>query len=201
MKYAENDKVLLYNEGRVGTIKKVIYEMVNSEETDNVYCYEVDIVGISNGPTVVYPDEIQSLIRIIDDDKIHVTVTEDYITNYGNEAVKMQKGSKFWDHASNIFIHNGTEMILAHDEVFGHIIGFLPLNKTDFVDKKDVIQNNGKCYARGCDSYNVDGTCMHGDVTKAPCQVNCYKCVHLCKKKKGDIACSSFERLEDVHRE
>ena len=23
-------------------------------------------------------------------------------------------------------------MILAHDEVFGHIIGFIPLNNTDF---------------------------------------------------------------------
>lgn len=57
-----------------------------------------------------------------------------------------------------------------------------------------IIQNNGKCYARGCDNYNIDGTCMYGDATKMPCQVNCYNCIRSCKKTKGDIACRNFKR-------
>ena len=53
-----------------------------------------------------------------------------------------------------------------------------------------------KCYARGCDSYNIDGTCMYGDASKMPCQVNCYNCTHDCKKSDGDIACKSFNNLK-----
>ena len=50
----------------------------------------------------------------------------------------------------------------------------------------------GRCYARGCDNNNPDHTCMYGDVRKMQCQVNCYNCVHNCKRTKGDIACESF---------
>ena len=64
--------------------------------------------------------------------KIHITVTEDYITSYGNLSVKFNKGDKIWDYKSDIFESNGNKMILAHDEVFGHIIGFISLNNTDF---------------------------------------------------------------------
>ena len=65
-------------------------------------------------------------------EKMHITVTEDYITSYGNLSVKFNKGDKIWDYKSDIFESNGNKMILAHDEVFGHIIGFIPLNNTDF---------------------------------------------------------------------
>ena len=64
-------------------------------------------------------------------EKIHVTVNEDYVTSYNNSTVKFSKGDKVWDYKDDIFEYNGAKMILAHDEVFGHIIGFLPLNKTD----------------------------------------------------------------------
>lgn len=56
MNYTEQEEVRVYN-GRIGTIDKVIYEMVNGEETDNVYCYEMTIDGVSG--YVVYPDEIE----------------------------------------------------------------------------------------------------------------------------------------------
>ena len=36
------------------------------------------------------------------------------------------------DYKSDIFESNGDKIILAHDEVFGQIIGFIPLNNTDF---------------------------------------------------------------------
>lgn len=65
-------------------------------------------------------------------EKIHVTVTEDYTTSYANSPVKFEKGDKVWDYKSDIFESNGNKMILAHDEIFGHIIGFIPLSKTDF---------------------------------------------------------------------
>ena len=32
--------------------------------------------------------------------KIHITVTEDYITSYGNLSVKFNKGDKIWDYKS-----------------------------------------------------------------------------------------------------
>ena len=82
-----------------------------------------------------YADSICSYNRRNDNlwkKKIHITVTEDYITSYGNLSVKFNKGDKIWDYKSDIFESNGNKMILAHDEVFGHIIGFIPLNNTDF---------------------------------------------------------------------
>lgn len=66
-------------------------------------------------------------------EKIHVTVTEDYITSYANSPIKFEKGDKVWDYKSDIFESNGNKMILAHDEIFGHIMGFVPLNKTDYM--------------------------------------------------------------------
>ena len=71
---------------------------------------------------------------MIEKEKIHAIVTEDYITSYGNFSVKLNKGCNVWDYKSDIFEHNESKMILAHDEVFGHIIGFIPLDKTDFAD-------------------------------------------------------------------
>ena len=65
-------------------------------------------------------------------EKIHVTVIDDCTTSYANSLVKFEKGDKVWDYKSDIFENNGNKMILAHDEVFGHIIGFIPLSKTDF---------------------------------------------------------------------
>ena len=57
MEYTELDelRVKTYG-GRIGKVEKVIYEMVNGEETDNVYCYEMEIDGVHR--CVVYPDEI-----------------------------------------------------------------------------------------------------------------------------------------------
>lgn len=51
---------------------------------------------------------------------------------------------------------------------------------------------NNKCYARGCDNNNIDNTCMYGDASIKPCQVNCHNCIYDCKKEKGDIACECF---------
>lgn len=58
----------------------------------------------------------------------------------------------------------------------------------------EILKNNNKCYARSCDSNNPDCTCMYGNASERPCQVNCCNCVHSCKKNKGDIACSNFTR-------
>lgn len=55
MNFTEQDEVRVYG-GRIGTIEKVIYEMVNGKETDNVYCYEMSINGVSG--YIVYPDDI-----------------------------------------------------------------------------------------------------------------------------------------------
>lgn len=56
MNYTEKDEVRVYG-GRIATIEKVIYEMIDSKETDKVYCYEVNIDGVSG--YVIYPDEIE----------------------------------------------------------------------------------------------------------------------------------------------
>ena len=55
MVYAKNDKVKI-RDGRIGVIENICYEMINSEETDNIYCYKINIDGISG--YIVYPDEI-----------------------------------------------------------------------------------------------------------------------------------------------
>lgn len=55
--YSELDEVRVKTYGgAIGTIEKVVYEMVDGEETDNVYAYEMEING-EHG-IVVYPDEI-----------------------------------------------------------------------------------------------------------------------------------------------
>ena len=42
--------------GAIGTIERVIYEIINGEETNNIKCYEMEING-EHG-IIVYPDEI-----------------------------------------------------------------------------------------------------------------------------------------------
>ena len=76
----------------------------------------------------------------MDKEKIHVTVTEDYVTSYCNSLVKFEKGDKVWDYKSDIFESNENKMILAHDEVFGHIIGFVPLCKTDYMSTLEKVK-------------------------------------------------------------
>lgn len=56
MYYTEKEQVRVYG-GRIGTIERVIFEMVNSEETDNVHHYVMEIDGVSG--YIVYPDEIE----------------------------------------------------------------------------------------------------------------------------------------------
>ena len=57
MEFTEMDEVRVRTYGgAIGTIEKVIYEMVDSKETDNVYCYEMEING-KHG-IIVYPGEI-----------------------------------------------------------------------------------------------------------------------------------------------
>lgn len=57
MEFTEMDEVRVRTYGgAIGTIERVIYEMVDSKETDNVYCYEMEING-KHG-IIVYPDEI-----------------------------------------------------------------------------------------------------------------------------------------------
>lgn len=57
MEFTEMDevKVRTYG-GTIGTIEKVVYEIVDGKETDRVYCYEVEING--QHEIIVYPDEI-----------------------------------------------------------------------------------------------------------------------------------------------
>ena len=55
---------------------------------------------------------------------------------------------------------------------------------------------NNKCFARECDNCNIDNTCMYGNASKMPCQVNCWNCKHNCKKSKGDMACKNFSNLQ-----
>lgn len=64
--------------------------------------------------------------------KIFVTLTEDYVTSYGNDPVTFKKGWKVWDYEDDIFESQGRKMILAKNNI-GLIIGFLDLSKTDFV--------------------------------------------------------------------
>ena len=54
------------------------------------------------------------------------------------------------------------------------------------------MKNNNKCYARTCDSNNIDNSCMYGNAKEMPCQVNCEKCRYGCRKESGDISCRSF---------
>lgn len=56
MNFTEQDEVSVYG-GRIGTIERVIYEVVNGKETDNVHGYEMSINGVSG--YIVYPDEIE----------------------------------------------------------------------------------------------------------------------------------------------
>ncbi len=57
MEFTEMDEVRVRTYGgAIGTIEKVVYEMVDGKETDNVYCYEMEING-KHG-VIVYPDEI-----------------------------------------------------------------------------------------------------------------------------------------------
>lgn len=56
MNYTEQEEVRVYG-GRIGTIDRVFYEIVNGEETDNVDYYEMTIDGVSG--YVVYPDDIE----------------------------------------------------------------------------------------------------------------------------------------------
>ena len=55
--YSEMDEVRVKTFGcAIGTIERVIYEIINGEETDNINCYEMEING-EHG-IIVYPDEI-----------------------------------------------------------------------------------------------------------------------------------------------
>ena len=54
--YTVLDEVRVY-QGRIGKIEKVIYDMVDGKETDNVYCYEMEIDGVSG--YIVYPEDIK----------------------------------------------------------------------------------------------------------------------------------------------
>ena len=46
MEFTEMDEVRVRTYGgAIGTIERIIYEMVDSKETDNVYCYEMEING------------------------------------------------------------------------------------------------------------------------------------------------------------
>ena len=55
--YSEMDEVRVKTfGGAIGTIERVIYEIINGEETNNINCYEMEING-EHG-IIVYPDEI-----------------------------------------------------------------------------------------------------------------------------------------------
>lgn len=62
MEFTEMDEVRVRSYGgAIGTIEKVIFEMVDGEETDKVYCYEMKI-NEEHG-IIVYPDEIDDRIE------------------------------------------------------------------------------------------------------------------------------------------
>lgn len=55
--YSEMDEVRVKTfGGAIGTIERVIYEIINGKETSNINCYEMEING-EHG-IIVYPDEI-----------------------------------------------------------------------------------------------------------------------------------------------
>ena len=57
MEFTEMDEVRVRTyQGRIGTVEKVIYRMINGEETDIVNYYEMEISGLHG--IIVYPDEI-----------------------------------------------------------------------------------------------------------------------------------------------
>lgn len=57
MEYTELDEVRVKTYGgRIGTVESVIYEIVDGKETNNVYCYEMEIDEVHG--CIVYPDEI-----------------------------------------------------------------------------------------------------------------------------------------------
>ena len=61
MEFTEMDEVRVRTYGgAIGTVEKVVYEMVDGKETDNVYCYEMEING-KHG-VIIYPDEIADKI-------------------------------------------------------------------------------------------------------------------------------------------
>ena len=54
--YTPKDEVRVYD-GRIATIERVVYETIDGKETDNVYCYEVNIDGESG--YIIYPEDIE----------------------------------------------------------------------------------------------------------------------------------------------
>jgi hypothetical protein len=57
MEFTEMEEVRVRTyDGAIGTIEKVVYEIVDGEETDKVYYYEMEING-EHG-IIVYPGEI-----------------------------------------------------------------------------------------------------------------------------------------------
>lgn len=75
LEYKEGDFVCFNNNDNIGLITKVIYETVNHEVTNNIYCYEVtigDINNINNIPNIiVYPEDIKQKLEptlSLDDD-------------------------------------------------------------------------------------------------------------------------------------
>lgn len=57
MEFTEMEEVRVRTyDGAIGTIEKVVYEIVDREETDKVYYYEMEING-EHG-IIVYPGEI-----------------------------------------------------------------------------------------------------------------------------------------------
>lgn len=57
MEFEELDEVRVRTHGgAIGTIEKVVYEVIGEKETNKVYYYEMEING-QHG-IIVYPDEI-----------------------------------------------------------------------------------------------------------------------------------------------
>ena len=57
MEFTELDEVRVRTYGgAIGTVEKIIYEMVDGKETDNVCYYEMEINGCHG--IIIYPDEI-----------------------------------------------------------------------------------------------------------------------------------------------
>lgn len=57
MEFTELDEVRVRTHGgRIGVITRIVYEVVDGKETDNVHCYLMEIDGKHS--VIVYPDEI-----------------------------------------------------------------------------------------------------------------------------------------------
>ena len=118
----------------------------------------------------IYPKDVESMTNLIKSVASEVRDNDNMFFNFDNPVVNVDQKSYLKGYRQGLDEHQQKD------------------------SKKRVIN---KCYARNCSNNNIDNTCMYGDASQMPCQVNCCNCVYNCKKTAGEKACVRFERVKE----